>query len=131
MASKGSKESDRSRKAKTSKAKPRRSQAAGAGGSGVEQSSEVTPKSWTFAIVRPTPVAARCKAGEGAQGIQSGKAVAVNTDQGTIGFAPAEESADMLGALRQSPGATLVGQVDAAGDGKTSPRVTLTLKRGG
>jgi hypothetical protein len=119
------------RSAKTSKIKPPPSRASGEGGSGAVRSSDVAPETWTFEIVRPTPVAARVRAGESANGIRSGNTVAVSTDQGAIGFAPAEESARMLGALRRSKGATLTGRVDTAGDGKRSPRVTLALKRGG
>jgi hypothetical protein len=69
MASKGRSESNRSRSVPTSKVKKRQSGATDGGSSGVEQSADVTPESWTFEIVQPTPVAAGCRAGDAAQGI--------------------------------------------------------------
>jgi hypothetical protein len=129
MASKG-REGKRSRPVPTSKIKPPSSKGTGGGGASAEP---VLPESWAFEIERPTPVASQCHAGDVAQGSRSGNSVAVSTDRGIIGFAPAADSASMIAALRRAPGAGLVGKVDAAGDRgqRRGPKISLVLVRGG
>ena len=133
MASKGRSEPNRTRAVPTSKIKPPSSKGTGGGGASAEQASTILPESWTFEIERPTPVASKCRAGDVAQGSRSGNVVAVSTDRGIIGFAPAKDSARMIGALRRAPGAGLVGKVDATGDRgqRRGPKITLVLVRGG
>src|SRR5579864_973868 len=86
MASKG-REGKRSRPVPTSKIKPAASKGTGGGGASAEPA--ILPESWIFEIERPTPVASQCHAGDVAQGSRSGNSVAVSTDRGIIGFAPA------------------------------------------
>jgi hypothetical protein len=131
MASKGRSEPDRTRAVPTSKIRPAASK--GTGGGGASSEPTILPESWTFEIERPTPAAFQCRAGDVAQGSRSGNSVAVSADRGIIGYAPAENSAGMIGALRRAAGAGLVGKVDAAGDRdrRRGPKVTLVLVRGG
>ena len=101
---------------------------------GVSQALEDSSGPWTFEIVRPTPAAFRSRKGDRALGSRSQQEIAVShTEKGVIGFAPPRESAEMLSALRRSPGNSLSGEVVAAGgeQERKSPWVTLDIVDGG
>lgn len=134
MPSKGGRESDRSRAAETSKIEAPPPRATRQESLPAEQPSEVPNGPWIFEIVRPTPAAFLCRKKERAVGSRSGQEIGVShAERGVIGFAPPQESAEMLTALRRAPGTRLLGEVVTAGDDhkKRSPVVTLAIEAGG
>lgn len=111
--------------AKTSVVKQRKKPDAGEAGNGGGEGNGTTKQCWPFTLVDVQPPARKAKEGDRVRGTQNGARIAV-LGAGTLGFAPARESEEMIAALRET-GKSLTGEITSVGKAGADIGVELCL----